>query len=199
MVDTTLQLVQHMLSDRVPETINQPGLKASAVLLLLYPKNGEYCVLFNKRTEEVEFNKGEICFPGGGKDPEDPDLVATALRETQEEMGIRPEDVTILGELDERTTRSGFIIHPFVGTIPYPYEFRPSSVEVAAVLEVPISTLLDSRHVREEMRVQPDGRLVRSRSYAYESHLIYGATARILQRFLELLERSGWPKEAFSL
>ena len=177
-------------------TISGPGLKASAVLLLLYQKDGEYCVLFNKRTEEVEFNKGELCFPGGAKDPEDPDLTATALRETYEEMGIRPADVTILGELDDSTTRSGFVIHPLVGTIPYPYDFNPSSIEVAEVLEVPIPTLFDGRNIREEARVQPDGQLVRVRSYAYGPHLIYGATARILDQLLDLLERSVWPKEA---
>lgn len=198
MADTTLQLVRRMLSDRASQTISEPGLKASAVLLLLYPKEGDFCVLFNKRTDEVEFNKGEICFPGGGKDPEDPDLIATVLRETYEEMGIHPKDVTILGELDDTTTRAGFIIHPYVGTIPYPYKFRPSSVEVAEVLEVPISTLLDRRNTREGARVQPDGQVVPARSYAYGHHLIYGATARILRQLLELLEDSGWPREALS-
>ena len=198
MADNTLQLVRHMLSGRAVRTIGEPGLKASAVLLLLYPKEGDYCILFNKRTDEVEFNKGEICFPGGAKDLEDTDLACTALRETYEEMSVYPEDVTILGELDDTTTRAGFVIHPFVGTIPYPYEFKPSSVEVAEVLEVPISTLLDSRNIREGVRVEPDGQVVPARSYAYRHHLIYGATARILRQFLELLERSGWPKEALS-
>ena len=196
MVDTILQSVRHILLGRVTGTICEQGLKAAAVLLLLYPKDGEYCVLFNKRTDKVEFNKGEICFPGGGRDPDDPDLTATALREAYEEMGIHPDDVTILGELDDTTTRAGFVIHPFVGTIPYPYEFRPNSVEVAEVLEVPISTLVDSRNIGEEVRVQPDGQLVHAHSYAYGHHLIYGATARILRQFLELLERSGWPGES---
>ena len=198
MVNAALQVVRNSLSERVVRTVDEPGFKTSAVLLLLYPKGGEYCILFNKRSDEVEFNKGEICFPGGGKDPDDPDLSATALRETYEEMGVRPEDATILGELDDTTTRAGFIIHPFVGTIPYPYPFQPSSAEVAEVLEVPISTLLDTRNVREEMRVQSEGQVVRARSYVYNRHLIYGATARILQQFLKLLEHSEWPKEALA-
>jgi 8-oxo-dGTP pyrophosphatase MutT (NUDIX family) len=195
-VDDIIQVVRHMLSGRVVQTIGGPGLKASAVLLLLYPKDGDHCVLFNKRTYEVEFNKGEMCFPGGARDPEDSDLAATALREAHEEMGICPEHVTVLGELDHTTTRAGFVIHPFVGTIPYPYDFKPNSVEVAEVLEVPISSLLDGRSIRDEAHVQPDGQLEKIRSYAYGRHLIYGATARILRQFLELLEGSGWPKEA---
>ena len=198
MTDNSLKQLQSVLSSRDARTINDPELKASAVLLLLYPKDGEYCILFNKRTEEVEFNKGDICFPGGAKDPEDHDLSATALRETQEEMGIDPQHITILGGLDQTTTKAGFVIHPVVGTIPYPYDFKPSSIEVAAVLEVPISTLFDERNIREEALVQSDGNLVRSRAYTYGSHLIYGATARILSQFLELLERSGWPKEAIA-
>lgn len=155
------------------------------MILLFYQKYGKYCILFNKRTAQVEFNKGEICFPGGSKDPEDPDLVTTALRETYEEMGILPEDVTILGGLNDVTTRSGFIIHPFVGTIPYPYKFKPAPTEVAAVLEIPITTLCDSTNIMEKALVQPGGPPVRGRSYVYESHLIYGATARILEQFLE--------------
>ncbi len=84
MADTILQLVRRRLADNASQTISEPGLKASAVLLFLYPKDGDYCILFNKRTDRVEFNKGEICFPGGGKDPEDQDLAATALREAHE-------------------------------------------------------------------------------------------------------------------
>jgi 8-oxo-dGTP pyrophosphatase MutT (NUDIX family) len=184
-----------MLSDRAPQTLADPALMDSAVLLLLYPKDGEYCVLFNKRTDEVEFNKGDICFPGGAKDAEDADFAFTARREAHEEMGIHPEDVTILGELNEASTRAGFRIHPFVGTIPYPYQFEPSSAEVAAVLEVPLSTLLDPANIIDGERHRPDGTSEPTRSYAYEDHLIVGATARIVRQFLDLLEQSGWTKE----
>ena len=185
--DATLAKIQDMLSGRVVETVDTPGLRSSAVLLLVYPKDGSHCVLFNKRTDTVEFNKGEICFPGGVMDPEDADLRGTALREAHEEMGVRPEDVTLLGELDETTTRAGFVIRPFVGTIPYPYAFTVSSQEVAAVLEVPLCVLYDKGMVSEEARAQSDGRLVKAYTYAYDGHLIYGATARILTQFLELV------------
>ena len=124
MIDSPLDRVRPLLSDRVGKKIDHQGLRASAVLLLLYPKDGSYSVLFNKRTDTVEFNKGEICFPGGAKDPEDADLRATALRETDEEMGVCPEDVTLFGELDETPVRSGFVIQPVRRRNPLPLPFH---------------------------------------------------------------------------
>ncbi len=166
------------LSNGETRKISEPGLRRSAVLLLLYRKDGEYAVLFNKRTQKVEFNKGEICFPGGGMDEGDSGLLETALRETHEEMGISPASVTVLGELDETTTQAGFVIRPFVGTIPYPYEFRPSEDEVAEVLEAPVSLLLDTRNVE-------DAHWAHSKVYSFGEHKIFGATARILEQFLD--------------
>jgi 8-oxo-dGTP pyrophosphatase MutT (NUDIX family) len=194
--NNSLEQLRSVLYNRSVHTVDYPEMRASAVLLLLYPKDGEYCILFNKRTEEVEFNKGDICFPGGSRDPEDASLADTAIRETHEEMGILPQDITILGSLDQTTTRVGFVIQPFVGTIPYPYDFQPSPIEVAEVLEAPISTFFDAHNIHEEALIQRNGDLVRSRSYGYSNHLIYGATARILSQFLEILESSDWLKRS---
>lgn len=172
--------MRRALSNVEARKVSEPGLRRSAVLLLLYCKDGEYAVLFNKRTQKVEFNKGEICFPGGGMDDGDADLMETALRETHEEMGIGPASVTVLGELDETTTLAGFVIRPFVGTIPYPYEFRPNEDEVAEVLEVPVSSLLDTRNVE-------DAHWAHSKVYSFAEHKIFGATARILEQFLDAI------------
>ena len=101
-------------------------------------------------------------------------------------MGILREDVTILGELDEVATNSGFLIRVYVGTIEYPYPFKPSNLEIAEVLEVPIAVLQDPANRRAESRWN-HGQLTTSYAYAYKDHLIFGATARILQQFLELL------------
>ena len=174
--------------------MQDPSLAPAAVLVLLYPKDGEYCVLLNKRTEEVEHHKGEISFPGGAKDPKDASFLETALRETQEEMGIRPEDVTMLGELDEQVTRTHFNVRVYVGTIPYPYPFVPSSSEIAEVLEAPIRDLLDPANRREELRSE-GGEVSRVQSYLYGDHLVFGATARILTQFLELLENGAGVKD----
>ena len=180
-------VVRKALAGRERQIVADASLMPAAVLLLLYPKDGKYCVLLNKRSEEVEHHKGEISFPGGAKDEEDRDFQETALREAQEEMGISPADVTVLGQLDDFTTRSGFSIQVYVGTIDYPYDFKPSNLEIAEVLEVPLDVLLDPSSLRVETRWE-DGQYVDVRSYAYDGHLIYGATARILQQFLSVLE-----------
>ncbi len=178
--------VRKMLASRVSQSVAGASLTPAAVLLLLYPKDGEYCILLNKRSEQVEYHKGEISFPGGVRDPEDNDFLDTALRETEEEMGINRADVTVLGELDEVTTRSHFRVKVFVGEIRLAYPFKPSAVEIAEVLEVPISSLQDPANLRVETRWDK-GTLVTNYAYTYKEHLVFGATAKILQQFLELL------------
>lgn len=180
-------VVRRVLSDNPQKTITETSLIPAGVMLLLYPKNGYDCVPLNRRTDEVEHHKGEISFPGGRKDDGDASLLQTALRETHEEMGIRPEDIEVLGELDEVQTTSLFLVNTHVGAIPHPYEFHPSKSEVAAVLEVPVTALMDESNHRDEVRIVNE-EPVSSVAYAYNGDLIYGATARILRRFLELLE-----------
>jgi 8-oxo-dGTP pyrophosphatase MutT (NUDIX family) len=187
MEESTTELIRGILTENPKKTVVDSSLTPAGVTLLLYPKDGEYCILLNKRTDTVDDHKGEISFPGGRKDPEDKTLLDTALRETHEEMGISPDDVDVLGEIDDIPTNTSYLISTFVGTIPYPYKFAPSEAEVAEVLEVPISTLMDHSSARDEVRVR-DGELVSSVSYSYDGHLIFGATARILSRFLELLD-----------
>ena len=193
MGSSPLDIVSQILAHRIKQTVGDDSLTPSAVMLLLYPKDGEYCILLNKRSDQVEYRKGEISLPGGARDPEDRDSLETALRETEEEMGIQRADVTVLGELDEVSTRSRFRVQVYVGTIPYPYSFKPSTIEIAEVLEVPISVMQDPANIRVETRWE-EGKPVTAYTYAYKEHLVYGATARILQQFLELLE-DGTAKE----
>ena len=172
-------------------------------MVLLYPKEGDYCVLLNKRSQEVEHHKGEISFPGGATDPEDRDPLDTALRETEEEMGIRRDDIQVLGEMDEVATRSRFRVRVFAGTLRQaqgnrqarghrqtqgqPYEFRPSADEIAEIVEFPVTALRDPASLRVETHWQ-EGAPSTVYSYAHDKHLVFGATARILQQFLQLLE-----------
>ena len=185
---STPALLQQILSQRVKKNVTDSDLMPAAVLLLLYAKEGAYHVLLNKRSELVEHHKGEISFPGGARDPEDRDFLDTALRETEEEMGVKRGDVTILGELDDIVTRSNFGVRVFVGTIPYPYPFKPSQDEIAEVLEVPLSVLQDPANLRQDAR-WVDNRLTTSNAYACGEHLVFGATATILEQFLDLLGR----------
>ena len=183
----TLDGLKQALQHRVAQKICDSSLMPAAVMILLYSKDGEYCVLLNKRSQEVEHHKGEISFPGGARDPEDRDFLDTALRETEEEMGIQRSDITVLGQLDDIVTRTNFGVRVYVGTIPYPYPFDPSPIEIAEVLEVPYSSLVNAANFRHETRLV-EGKAVSVRSYAYNEHLVFGATAKILEQFLEVVE-----------
>ncbi|MCH2501216.1 MAG: CoA pyrophosphatase [Dehalococcoidia bacterium] len=187
MGQTPPELLKRALADRVVARVDGTGLIPSAVMVLLYPKDGGYCILLNKRSEQVEHHKGEISFPGGARDPEDRDSLETALRETEEEMGIMRSDITVIGEMDEVATRSNFRVQVFTGTIEYPYEFDPSEIEIAEVLEFPVSALIDPANRRTERRWE-DGQPVDSYSYVHQEHVVFGATARILQSCIEILD-----------
>jgi 8-oxo-dGTP pyrophosphatase MutT (NUDIX family) len=157
------------------------------VLLPLYEREGEYWMLFTKRTQKVAYHKGQISFPGGARDEEDRDLMDTALRETFEEIGVKPEDVEILGELDRMgTLTSNFLITPFVGIIPHPYELTIAGDEIEELVEVPISALLDKNNYREESQVY-EGVTYQGSFFDYKGKVIWGATAKILKQFLDLV------------
>jgi 8-oxo-dGTP pyrophosphatase MutT (NUDIX family) len=147
--------------------------------------------VFQKRTDHVRDHKGQISFPGGATDPEDETVLHTALRETHEEIGVHPEDIEVLGQLDDMVTVSNFRVTPFVGWLKrYPYQWKFSDIEVAYLLEVPI------KHLLHPDTLVPDRRLINGREYIFSSYqwredLIWGATARMLTNFLDIL--AGFP------
>jgi 8-oxo-dGTP pyrophosphatase MutT (NUDIX family) len=178
--------IRDILACREKACIQDPRLKRAAVLIPVFKKEGAYHLLFTRRTDRVEHHKGQISFPGGREDPEDADLLATALREAEEEMGLRKEDVRILGELDDICTVSDFCVAPFVGLIPYPYPFRPNPQEIEEMIEVPLAVLLDPDRSRREFR-EHGGLTWPVLFYQHEGHTIWGATASILKQLLDLL------------
>ena len=120
-------------------------------------------------------------------DAEDASSLATALRESQEEVGLAPDDVTVLGQMDERGTVTGFRITPFVATIDGPYPFEPNH-EVEAVFEVPVAALRDPARLEVESRRFPDGSRRNVYHYHFEGHDIWGITGRLIKEFLELIQ-----------
>ena len=182
-----LDHIRDALASYQPHHIEQDGMPRAAVLIALYENDDVAHVLFQVRTEMVEHHKGQICFPGGARDSGDADLAMTALRETEEEIGLATEDVELLGQLDDIVTISKFVVTPYVGRVtrPGPYPFTPSGAEVAELLEVPLPHLLDPVTLNREPARWRD-QLVAPPSYSFGEHLIWGATARMLRQFLEL-------------
>jgi 8-oxo-dGTP pyrophosphatase MutT (NUDIX family) len=177
--------IRQVLAARPPEARALPrGGRRAAVLVPLVHAEGGAALVLTKRTDSVEHHKGQISFPGGGVEDGETPLEA-ALRETHEEIGIPPREVRVLGELDdEEAAVSGFVLTPFVGVVPYPNRLRLSPREVRAVLVVALRTLLDPRNVRTEVWERRGEPFV---MYFYQAgdEVIWGATARIIARFLE--------------
>jgi 8-oxo-dGTP pyrophosphatase MutT (NUDIX family) len=179
------QKLRDFLARRQKRSITDPKLISSAVLLPIYYKEGQCHLLFTRRTDNVKEHKGQISFPGGARQGGE-SLLETALRESREEIGLLPDRVEVLGELDDTvTTVSNFIVTPFVGVIRQPQELKPDGWEAAEIIEIPIARLLD-KNSREEKNELVEGKPVTSYYYNYKGRVIWGATARILHQFLEL-------------
>jgi 8-oxo-dGTP pyrophosphatase MutT (NUDIX family) len=173
---------------RPRQHLEAPHRTKAAVMLLLHPGPSGAELLFTRRTQDVLTHKGQISFPGGSQDRSDADLLATALRETHEEVGIPAEAIEILGELDDTLTASShFLVTPFVGLYRGALDaLRPEPREVAQVLSVPLAALRDPRILREDS-FEVDGRPEPVYFYQHGPDVIWGATARILHGLLERL------------
>ncbi len=181
------QDITKTLFSRQRHVVRKEGYRPSAVLAPIYEKGGEYYIVLTKRTQDMMYHKGQISFPGGGFDEADGDLAATALREAFEEIGIRAEDVEILGILDDQVTyTSKFVITPFVGAIPYPYKFRVNRREVEKLIEAPVGELLNPSSYEPET-LDEEGKSYPWGNYRYRGDQIIGITARILKQFLDLV------------
>ncbi len=181
------QRLRQILADREVGRIRDESRELSAVLVPLYRRQGQYYTLFTKRTEQVKVHKGQISFPGGAYQEEDGSLLGTAVRECAEELGITADRVEILGALDDVITQtSSYIISPFVAFFPWPYEFKVNAREIEEVIEVPIFALLDKGCLRRETE-SINGEVVTSHFYHYQDKVIWGATAGILNQFLDIL------------
>lgn len=173
-----------VLNSRTPEIIAGNGHKPAAVLIPIQERqDGDYLVL-TQRGDQLPTHKGQIAFPGGRVDVGDKDIVHTALRESQEEIGIIPEQVKILGRLDEFTAGYGLVVTPVVGVIPAHCEFRMDPRETAAVASVPIRSLMERRNFVLDDRLSPGGHP--SYHFYVNGWDVWGVTARILVQFLEL-------------
>jgi len=167
----------------------KPGrARQGAVLLLLYQRAEVWHILLTRRPEEMNSHAGQISFPGGRRERGET-LAEAALRETEEEVGVHPAGIRLLGELATLyIPPSDFQVHPFVGHHPGPVVFRRNPAEVAEVIEVPLAHLLDPTTRREE-EWNLRGWEVMVPFYQVGHHKVWGATAMMLSEFLERLMR----------
>ncbi len=177
-----------LLRQRAPQARAEWRAQPAAVLVPLYRDRGTWHVLFTQRTDYVDVHRGQVSFPGGRIEPSDRGPEQAALREASEEIGLRPEDVALLGMLDPLLTVTQFRVEPVVGIIPWPYPLRLNSREVAAAFGVPLEWLADPANLearRQEVLEGPP--MVVYFFRPFEGHVIWGATARITLHLLDLL------------
>lgn len=174
------------LAARSPQMLEAPGFKQAAVLVPIQPRVDGAHLILTQRTETLNSHRGQVAFPGGKIEPRDAGAEAAALRESHEEIGLAPEDVRVLGQLDQVTAASDFLVTPFVGVLPYPYEFRLNPQETAALFSVPLDALIAEGCFKAEPRRFPPERSDPIYHFYFEEWDIWGATARIILQLLEL-------------
>jgi 8-oxo-dGTP pyrophosphatase MutT (NUDIX family) len=188
-VGVAAELQRVLLSPEEALTLEIRGATEAGVLVPLFQVAGELHAVFTKRREDMRRHPGEISFPGGKREPADVSLLATALREAHEEVGLPPESVEIVGALQPTPTIvTGYGVFPFVGLVTAGFEWAPSPLEVAEVIELPL-TALRSGYARR--RLTPRGIAIRTDTYLVGGNLIWGATARILADLFDRLDGSG--------
>ncbi|MBN1770802.1 MAG: CoA pyrophosphatase [Deltaproteobacteria bacterium] len=183
-----IESIAARLAEPPARTLEPEDRAPSAVLVPLFPDPpAGLSTLFTVRTTTVRDHKGQVSFPGGGRDEGDPDLLATVLREAGEELELARADVQILGRLDDLPTLTGYLIRPFVGYLRRRPKVHANPVEIERVLWAPLAALAAPgacrpRHVRSE------GWSGESPGFEVDGEIVWGATARVL---VNLLERIG--------
>ena len=161
--------------------------KPAAVLLPLLFRDAEWHLLYTRRVDGLMNHGGQVSFPGGGWEPGDADLTATALREAWEEVGIRPQDVQVLGAMQPMALITRFVVTPVVGKISWPYPIKVFDGEVARVFTVPLSWLANPANFYSTTMFFEGKSYEVSYYQLYDGEKIWGATAKITQDFLHLL------------
>lgn len=172
------------LADRDPTLVGDPSRKA-AVLVPLVDGPDRTQIVFIRRSDALEEHPGEMSFPGGRYETRDGDRRQTAIRESGEEIGLRPEEITQIGRLDDVQTVSGYTVSPFVSSVPN-REYRPMDAEVAEVVSLPFEAFTRPENHAYESRTYGDYGAVPCHHFTVEGYTIWGATARMLVQLLTL-------------
>jgi len=179
------QLTQKLAAYSPSSLHSDAGARAS-VLIPIAADGDDTRILLTKRTTTLRYHKGEISFPGGMYEEGDQETVRTALRECDEEIGVKPDDIRIVGRLDDMETVTGFVITPYVGLIPYPYDFKLNPDEVHHLICLPFRYLMD--YAPETTTVEHRGKSIEAPVIYYEGERIWGATCKLLLQLRRILE-----------
>ncbi len=182
----TVEKIKLILTDFRPKRIELENARNSAVMILFLNKENIPHIVFTKRTDWVETHKGQISFPGGAEDTTDASLLQTATRETFEEIGIPPDEIEVIGQLDDFYTITNFTVSPFVGYIPNGFHYAINEREVARILEAPLSIFLDDQFF-EVKKWDHKGRFYDVYFYHFDNDVIWGATAFIINHFIDMV------------
>ena len=177
------------LSAHEPQRADISGARPAAVLIPLVG-DPDPTAIFTVRTDTVRSHKGQISFPGGSMDTGDGSLQETALRETQEEIGLDPAEVEVVGELDTFPTFvSGYVVTPYVGYLKYSPRLRPNPAEVASILRVPLGEM--NNEIRADPGFTHGEKTYPTEAWIWQGHVIWGVTARIVRELLTVLGEAG--------
>jgi 8-oxo-dGTP pyrophosphatase MutT (NUDIX family) len=179
--------VGRALQGRERRLLHIDGYRPAAVAVLLAERDGETRVPLTVRPLTMRAHSGQIALPGGVRDPADASLAACALREAEEELGIPPSAVHIIGQIDDIFTPSGFVVTPVIAELRAPPRYRPNPAEVAEVFEAPLSLFADPATAEDLGEREHFGVRYTMRAYPWGEHRIWGATARILENLTELV------------
>jgi 8-oxo-dGTP pyrophosphatase MutT (NUDIX family) len=164
-------------------------LRPASVLVPFIRQNNSWHLLFTRRTDDVQDHKGQVSFPGGAIENEDHNEIIAALREAQEEIGLEPQDVSVLGQLDPVATLSGYLITPVVAIIPANYTFTPSPQEVSRIFTIPLAWLAEAGHYNESVRTFPNGITTPVFYYdLFDGELLWGITAYITVALIDVIK-----------
>ena len=183
--------IYQSINNTLPKVaVNPQGsyMRRAAVLLPLLVANGEWHLLFIRRTETVQTHKGQVAFPGGAYEDQDKNLEMTALREACEEIGLQRDDVRMLGRMSDVATVSSYLISPYVCLITWPMQLKLSLVEVSYAFTMPVKWLADSSNWYERT-MNIDGKVMDGIVFyqPYEGEILWGVTARITQDLLKII------------